>query len=81
MRTSNTSELREGFGWFFTILGAMALLAFCFVFSFYKFQHETLTETQLTIWCLQNWWAWLPSSLVAVVGITMLAWNRLKGEA
>lgn len=63
-------------GWLLAILGVLGLLVFVFVFSFYKFRHETLTETQLTIWCLQRWYEWLPAGIVTALGLTIVSSKR-----
>lgn len=58
--------------WAAVILGVVSMLAFAVHMTVYRFQNDTLTETQITIWGLQRWWAWIPGMVAAFIGLWIL---------
>jgi hypothetical protein len=68
--------MKRGVGWFMVIVGMIALGTCAFVFTAYRFRNETLTETQLAIWCFQRWWAWVPAVAVAGIGMWIVGQPR-----
>lgn len=64
-----------GIGWILTVWGFVVIAIFCFQAASYRYSHETLTETQLTIWSLQHWIQWVPGAILVIAGLLMANWK------
>ncbi len=67
---------RELIGLFFAVLGGLALLVWVMYASFYRYDHPKLTETELHIWYLKHWYAWLVPMAVAFGGYSLTISKR-----
>lgn len=73
MTMGKKTSFRPLLGWFLIIIGMVVLGVYGFEASVYRYRHETLTETQLTLWALQRWWAWVPALVVAGLGAFLVS--------
>jgi membrane protein required for beta-lactamase induction len=61
--------VKRAIAWFLVVGGMAAMGIFLFALTSYRFKNETLTETQLAIWSIQRWWAWVPALIAAGAGL------------
>lgn len=61
--------MRESIGWFLVIMSLIVLGIFAVTMTAFRYEHERLTETQLSLWALQRWWCWAPAAAVGWLGI------------
>lgn len=56
------------------VVGLFFFLGFTFYASVYRYSNPKLTETELQIWALVNWWKWLAPLGVFGSGCGLLYW-------
>lgn len=69
-------KLREAIGLFLALIGGGIVICFAFVSIFYRYAHPKMTETELQLWALERWYAWLPPLVVAFGGYLLFITSR-----
>jgi len=64
--------MKRRLGWGLFILGMLFLAAFIIALTVHRFRNDHLTETQLMIWCLKQWWYWVPATLLSAIGFSFI---------
>jgi hypothetical protein len=62
--------LKQAVGWVLLIAGSAGLILFAIIASRYRYEHETLTETQLQLWSFDHWYGWV----LPLLGIGLGVW-------
>lgn len=70
---------KQTLGLFLMVLSLLWLLVLGVYQGNYRYSHETLTETQLSIWMLLHWKYWAPPAVLGVVGLVLMnIWDEEK---
>lgn len=72
------SRARLEFGRFLEVLGIVFLALNCVAFIWFRFEYPKMTETELMIWTIERWWAWIPSFGLVGMGMWLVAEGKEK---
>jgi hypothetical protein len=69
-------QLAVNVGVLLVVVGLFFFVGFAIYASFYRYGNPKLTETELQIWAIMNWWRWLLPLGVFGGGCGLIYWSK-----